>query len=81
MGIMVNEIYAKAAAIVREWNRRQPLDMGTFEEGVLRHALTNRDWAHIQLQALDVEAQLLAIEPFAKFGIEHDVGVAKVMVC
>ena len=32
--------------------------METFEEGVPCHALTNRDWAHIELRALDFEAQL-----------------------
>ena len=33
-----------------------------FVEGVLRHALTNRDLAHIELQDLDVEVQLPAIK-------------------
>ena len=38
------------------------MDIETFEEGLLRHALTNRDWAHIELRVLDVDAQLLAIK-------------------
>ena len=62
MGIMTSEVYEKAAAIVRKWNRGQHVDIETFVREGLCHGLTNRDWAHIELQVLDVEAQLLAIK-------------------
>ena len=67
-----SEVNAKASAIVREWDRRQPLDIETFEEGVLLHALTNRDWAHIELRVLDVEAQLLAIKSLIRRNRQAD---------
>ena len=40
----------------------QHMDIETFVREGLRHALTDRDWAHIQLGDRDVEAQLLAIK-------------------
>ena len=62
MGTMTCEVYEKAAAIIRIWIRRKHMDIEKFMEGVLRHALTDRDLAHIELRALDVKAQLLAIK-------------------
>ena len=72
MGIMVSEVYEKAAAIVRKWNRRQHVDIETFVREGLRHGLPNRDWAHIKLQALDVEAQLLAIKSLIRRNQQAD---------
>ncbi len=69
---MVSEVYEKAAAIVRKWNKRHHVDIETFVEGVLRHGLTDRDWAHIELQVLDVEAQLLAIKSLIRRNQQAD---------
>ena len=68
----VTEVYEKATAIVRKWTRSQQIDTETFREGVLRHALTNRDLAHIELQTLDVEAQLLAIKSLIRHNQQAD---------
>ncbi|MXZ33909.1 MAG: hypothetical protein F4X19_02150 [Acidobacteria bacterium] len=48
------------------------MDIATFVERGLRHALTDRDWAHIELQALDVEAQLLAIKSLIRRNLQAD---------
>ena len=48
------------------------MDIETFVERGLRHALTDRDWAHIELQALDVEAQLLAIKSLIRRNQQAD---------
>ena len=48
------------------------MDIETFEAGVLRHALTNRDWDHIELRVLDVEAQLLAIKSLIRRNQQAD---------
>ena len=59
---MDRAVYERAAAVVRKWIRRKPIDIEKFIEGVLRHGLTDRDLAHSEMRDLDVEAQLLAIK-------------------
>ena len=66
MGIMVSDVYeglveagacdtntkADAEAIGRKWNRSQHMDIESFVERALRYALTDRDWAHVELRSL-----------------------------
>ena len=72
MGIITSKAYKKAAGSVRKFNRRQHMDIEKFGEGVLRHALTDRDWAHIKFRTLDIEAQLLAIKSLIRRNQEAD---------
>ena len=72
MGIITSKAYKKAAGSVRKFNHRQHMDIEKFGEGVLRHALTDRDWAHIKLRTLDIEAQLLAIKSLIRRNQEAD---------